>query len=381
MTAAVVVAALLTWPVSILALRVYRRTVARGMRRFSARPATASAHRDERRQEPRAATSIVCLDQLEPRTSTPLAHAAGRAVSSARVAYCGAALAYALSAALVTLWVENLQFYPIRFVVLALLSAWLTVPTLLAVGLTSRRTTVALWVSYAALLLALPVVGGVSPGQSLTLLAVQGALPALFIAGTSARRLRGVAWLVAPGLAALTLAVSSAYPVYLYVRLGVPFDGDALGFLAVTAATVAALCAYVYSIVWRYARKRASDQSLLLAQWWFVLTVDQALSAATRGPWHGAAWLIPFAAYVTVANVLLRRVRRSTAGTPPATLLLLRTFGHRGRSERLLRDLTGTWRWVGTIELIGGTDLASETSSRTSSSTSSAAVPGAGSCG
>ena len=88
---------------------------------------------------------------------------------------------------------------------------------------------------------------------------------------------------------------------------------DALAFMAATVATVAALCAYVYSIVWRYARKRASDQSLLLAQWWFVLTVSQVLSAATVGPWQGAAWLIPFVAYVTVARVLLGRVRRLTA--------------------------------------------------------------------
>src|SRR4051794_34533421 len=361
LTAAVVVAALLTWPVSLLALGLYRWTLARGMRRFSAGSTATTAPGDERPQGPRAASSVVRLDELEPRTSTPLAQAAGRAVFGARLAYCGAALAYALSSALVFLWVGGLDFHPVRFVVLALLSAWLTVPTLLAVGLTSRRTTIALWASYAALLLALPVVGGVSPGQSLTLLTVQSALPALFIAGTSARRLRGVAWLVAPGLAALTLAVSSAYPVWLYLHLGVPFDADALGFLAATVATVAALCAYVYSIVWRYAHKRASDQSLMLAQWWFVLTVDQALSAATAGPWHGVAWLLPFAAYVTVADVLLSRVRRSTAGKPPATLLLLRTFGHRGRSERLLRDLTGTWRWIGTIQLIGGTDLASET--------------------
>jgi hypothetical protein len=303
----------------------------------------------------------VRLRELEPRTSTPLARAAGRAVLAARAAYAGAALAYALSSALVATWVGHLELHPIRFAVLTLLSAWLTVPTLLAVGMTPRWVVMTLWAGYAALLLVLPVAGGVSPGQSLTLLALQGALPALFIAGTSARRLRGVAWLVAPGLAALTLAVSTAYPVWLYVRLGVPLDADALAFMAATVGTVAALCAYVYSIVWRYARKRASDQGLLLAQWWFVLTVSQVLSAATVGPWQGAAWLIPFVAYVTVARVLLGRVRRLTAGAPPATLLLLRTFGHRSRSERLLRDLTGTWRWVGTIELIGGTDLASET--------------------
>jgi hypothetical protein len=53
-------------------------------------------------------------------------------------------------------------------------------------------------------------------------------------------------------------------------------------------------------------------------------------------------------------------VARRTAVPPPARLLLLRTFGDRGRSSRLLRDLTVHWRWVGSVELITGTDLATE---------------------
>ena len=45
---------------------------------------------------------------------------------------------------------------------------------------------------------------------------------------------------------------------------------------------------------------------------------------------------------------------------PPARLLLLRMFGDRDRSSRLLRDLTVHWRWVGSVDLITGTDLATE---------------------
>ena len=41
-------------------------------------------------------------------------------------------------------------------------------------------------------------------------------------------------------------------------------------------------------------------------------------------------------------------------------LLLLRTFGSRGRSTRLLRDLTRQWRWVGSVEVVSAPDIATE---------------------
>jgi hypothetical protein len=72
-----------------------------------------------------------------------------------------------------------------------------------------------------------------------------------------------------------------------------------------------------------------------------------------------AAAFLPFAAMVVVL-LAVGLWRRRTFDEAPARLLLLRTFGDRQRSSRLLRDLTVYWRWVGSVELITGTDLATE---------------------
>jgi hypothetical protein len=62
-----------------------------------------------------------------------------------------------------------------------------------------------------------------------------------------------------------------------------------------------------------------------------------------------------------VVILLVAAARARPSGDPPVRLLLLRTFGSRGRSTRLFRDLTKQWRWIGSVELIIAPDLASET--------------------
>jgi hypothetical protein len=68
----------------------------------------------------------------------------------------------------------------------------------------------------------------------------------------------------------------------------------------------------------------------------------------------------------------VRRLRRGAVGRlppgppealrhPPVRLLLLRTFGYRRRSTRLLSTLSAHWRWIGSIQVIAGPDLAAAT--------------------
>ena len=71
------------------------------------------------------------------------------------------------------------------------------------------------------------------------------------------------------------------------------------------------------------------------------------------------ALLLPYLGYLSVLLVGRARGYRSALRQQRRSLLLLRVFGARGRSERLLRQVSAYWRDVGSVELIAGTDLAS----------------------
>jgi hypothetical protein len=98
---------------------------------------------------------------------------------------------------------------------------------------------------------------------------------------------------------------------------------------------------------------------LLILQWWFVSALWWTMLLGTQGELAALLGLAPYALLVSLLLVVAV-VRRPRSGRP-VRLLLLRTFGARERSSRLLRDLTRQWRWIGSVELITAPDLASET--------------------
>jgi hypothetical protein len=77
--------------------------------------------------------------------------------------------------------------------------------------------------------------------------------------------------------------------------------------------------------------------------------------------WTPWAVLLAFALYLIVLHVLLRRIWAARVSPPGKRLLLLRVFGKADKRERLLDALDDTWRRVGRIDLIAGTDLATRT--------------------
>jgi hypothetical protein len=70
---------------------------------------------------------------------------------------------------------------------------------------------------------------------------------------------------------------------------------------------------------------------------------------------------LAFVLYAGVLHLLLRRQWNAARGRPARRLLFLRTFGGAERSERMLDWLDDTWRRLGRIDLIAGTDLAMRT--------------------
>src|SRR5262249_18476580 len=68
--------------------------------------------------------------------------------------------------------------------------------------------------------------------------------------------------------------------------------------------------------------------------------------------------LLPFVLYKTVAGWGLRPLAARAESLPNARLLFLRVFGSPTRSERLFDLLSARWRYAGSIQLIGATDVA-----------------------
>ena len=82
---------------------------------------------------------------------------------------------------------------------------------------------------------------------------------------------------------------------------------------------------------------------------------------ATEQGMLGWTGLLAFGAYLLVVRCGLRPLGRAALAQPNARLLLLRVFGAQRRSERLYDLFNARWRYRGSMQLIGGTDLATST--------------------
>jgi hypothetical protein len=114
---------------------------------------------------------------------------------------------------------------------------------------------------------------------------------------------------------------------------------------------------------------RLQDRNMLPAEvlhshlCWGWLTCYLTIIALNSTPFSGdAAWLPwilagAFLCYLAVLHISLRRIRTKHIGKPGKRLLLLRVFGNAEKRERLLDMLDDTWRRIGRVNLITGTDL------------------------
>lgn len=99
---------------------------------------------------------------------------------------------------------------------------------------------------------------------------------------------------------------------------------------------------------------------------WGALTLYM-LSVSGAGKLYGYLWWKPWAIalayclYLLVLHLVLHRLWQNRAARQGQRLLLLRVFGKADKRERLLDWLDNTWRFIGRIDLIAGTDLAERT--------------------
>jgi hypothetical protein len=102
-----------------------------------------------------------------------------------------------------------------------------------------------------------------------------------------------------------------------------------------------------------YARKRTSDQWLVIASVWLFF----AVAVAPRNSLGGLAGNLAATAFF-VFVVRSARTRLPRYEGPCVRLLLLRSFTLGERSNRLFQELETLWRGVGSIQLVGAADLA-----------------------
>lgn len=359
---AVPIAALIT----AVTLYLYRRAVERAMRASAGeRVPNGSAEAGAPPGMPLTISVVANLDGVIP-PQLAVARAALRRTSTIYVA-----AGFAHSVVALGLWfaLNNLAPSPTRVLLIWLPYAWPIVLTLMLTATATRRQRHLLIGAYFAALLAADAGADLlglrfKPGfgELLLMWALVMGPPTLVIALLGNRAWRSV------GMIALLVGIALSGGFQLgFMGLGClllttrsPLLLLAFDYLlaALVAGSVALASWWLARLVRSYRAKRHSDQMLALDGWWLLVTLFQLLFALGSSGMAAFSSLLAFAAYRAVSRTALRRAAGDpSAGAPPA-MLMLRVFGYTRRTRRLTDQVGQTWRQVGPIDMIGGTDLA-----------------------
>lgn len=409
----ILVAAILTLPVCLALLALYRRAVLRSMARTSpakreqADAIARGAAPDTGVESPAAAAAAAVRTAPAPPPSAlefeivgaahlathhPLRAVMRRSLQAASAIHVVAGLVYALvltGAWMRFSWYEG-GFVLARFLWLLSCYAW---PTALTVGLvvaTTTRQRMAVGLAYLLMLFAFAGWGLVrNPSLSVLDIARFWAitnLPAtVLLLAFLHRRIRAVGPLV---LAFMVVAVTGSQ-----VAVGAAGQSEAtlravievgslLGLggvqifwgLMLAGAALAGLIGW-QALKWlgrRHVARHSSDQTLTLEAMWLLFAVVQTVSFAFEGLAWMASGVVAFAGWKLVTTVGFRLAGLGQAMAPAAVrsgsddegqtgtpaLLLLRVFALGARSERLFDALGKRWLRIGNIDMIAGPDLA-----------------------
>ncbi len=108
----------------------------------------------------------------------------------------------------------------------------------------------------------------------------------------------------------------------------------------------------------RYDARQVSDQSLAVDALWLVFAISSGLDLANDSAGSALLGVGCFVLFKVVSTIGFTVAARWHGSAPPQRLLFLRVFGSQARSEHLMERLGSRWRYTGVMELIAGTDLA-----------------------
>lgn len=360
------IAAPATLGISLVLLRLYRRSVARYMRRQSE-----AAFPDDSSKAPAAMASDRAYD------SQRLVLEMQRKPWLMALRY-GVAGGVAAALTVVTMFaLEGFEFFPLRTLTVFVVSTWPIALTSMLIAAVNRREQRVILGSYAALYGILSVLMvALSPttsfGQLLALFFARNFLPTVFVWMTLQRSIRAVGPLVLAFLVTALFGANLAIDILLerylvettHVLFGLGFrsQGVFAGVILIGFLLFAAMAAVALQLISSlYRRKQISDLTLTLDGIWLVFGVSHALfttfSAGARG---FALGFIPFLGYRLTTSLLARLTRPKPLEQVPR-LLFLRVFALGKRSATLWDMLAKTFRHVGSVRMIAGPDLVTTT--------------------
>jgi hypothetical protein len=206
----------------------------------------------------------------------------------------------------------------------------------------------------------------VTPGSGLDvplkLWAIQGLLPSLLALTLLVPRIRSVAPLVFVVAALAYLGASTSFALIAAETSRTSFEPgfDASVPLVIGGGMFAGALVglgFLFVLRFGYLKKWLSDEAITLdAAWTLVLLVETSPAAFEGGP-VAVPLVLSFLVYKLVSLVpQMLLLRRETGHT--LRLLFLRSFSSSSLWEGLFRSFSKSWRYAGTLRMIGGPDLA-----------------------
>jgi hypothetical protein len=382
----------LALPISFVLIRLYRRAVVKAMRERAGAPpirqAPAADPTSPAHAPPSAPPPFTVINHESDIKAGPEAEALHaevlRAPRQAAVVYGVAGACFALMMTAAWLVAHDISFYPMLILMMFVVHAWPIVLTVNLVAAASRGAKLKIGVAY-FVILALVTVAGMAlfPNPGFNWLSVSAwwlvvnLPPTLLLLTFLNRRVRAVGPLV---LIFTTIAVLGSQ-LALSPLVAMSEDEAALrsvseGASAVGLGSVGLFVALMLGGVlllgpagwltlrWvrgRYERKKLSDQSVTLDAIWLLYGLFHSMVLATQGPLWLLSIIVAFAGYKVAVRIGFALLGRGTLGRGRTKLLLLRVFSLGKRSERLFDAVAKHWRHVGSIQLIAGPDLATDT--------------------
>lgn len=371
--------------ISFLLLRLYRRAVQRGMARRTGVPATGEAVDAARVKSapPPAPLAITYADTGRKKSAMDRGdfNLYRRALTGpwrAAAVYGAAAALFAATLAFAFLWAGGVEVWPLRFLVLFWVYAWPLVLTLWLVAATTHQQKLLLATAYVTCFGVLTLAAIItspdsSVSQVVVLWIITNLAPTLLFLVFLLRRVRAVGPLVVTLLVVAITGASVLLDVLewnqnllrtvsgLFFSLGIGGHGAFVALIVLGLAFFAVIGWFVLQWLRRgYQTKWVNDQSLILDALWLLFGISYAIELAFEGAAWAAAGLVAFAVYLATVRLGFRLLATDRA-SEGSSLLVLRVFSLGTRSETLFDAVSRHWRYVGTVQLIAGPDLAAAT--------------------
>ncbi len=271
--------------------------------------------------------------------------------------YFLAGVACAIAMTVVLFLLDNMEFLPVRTLIICWVYSTLAVFSALYVAGMRHLLIVPLALLWllCALALAVFVTGDIWSAPALAyLVLVPSAMGLLLVnrhIGTIAPLLVPPAMLVAAGvwLSLMVLVNGEAYDL-----------GHLVWPLALLVAGAGLACAWLYLALMarQYRSGKVSELMLQNDAFWLLACANVAVNYVASKGWLALGMIIPFLVY---RLVLALTARFTAAPTQRQRLLFLRVFGFQKRQAELHRVVLNTWRQSGPVALIGAPDSALDT--------------------